>query len=812
MNNSVLAKNIKNEKYFKVFTIGFLSLFLMILPIIIFTGGYYIYYGDYNSQQIPFYIHAQDFIKNEGFGWDWGTDLGANFIGSYAFYLLGSPFFWLTVPLPNSLVVFAMPLLLALKHGIGAMTAYAFIKRFVRNKNAAVIGGLLYSFSGFQLFNIFFNHFQDVTALFPLMLIALEEKINNDRKGFFAITVGIMGLLNYFFFAGQAVFIIIYIIVRSGSPDFKLTWKKFFSTAFEAVLGVMIAMVLLLPAALGILGNYRISERLYGLDMVTYNDRTRIPRIIQSFFMIPDVPARPNLFSSDGGKWSSIGGYLPMFSMAGVIAFAKSKKKHWSVKLIIICIICAFIPILNSMFYTFNSSYYARWFYMPILIMAMMTAQALDDIKIDFRPGIKICGIVLTALGVISILPVKNEGKVKWLEFANYPAYFVLVLIISAAGLVLLYLVDKLRRQGKSFMKSALVSTVVCSMVCTASVVYFGVTFGSYPNTYIENGIYGKENISLENPENQFFRIDISENYDNYPMFWGYPCMRAFQSTVPASIMEFYPNVGVQRDVASRAPAEKYTLRGLFSVKYYFDKVIKGEEQEYSYICELPGFKYLNTQNEFYVYENEYYIPMGFTYDYYMTESESKNHTDQTRERSLLRALVLSNEDAEKYSDIISEIPSQMLFGLNGEEYINDCNQRKKEACYEFNYNSEGFDAKINLKEQKLIFFSVPYDKGWTAYVNGKKTDIVKANYGFMAVKGEIGENTIKFEYETPGLKFGAIVSFIGVIILAGYMFIFRNKNKNSNKFSHYYNYDKIISCEAEEKYIENRINKYGGK
>lgn len=244
MNTSILVNSRKEEKYFRAFIIGFLSLFLVILPIMIYTGGYYLYYGDYNSQQIPFYIHAQDFIKNEGLGWDWGTDLGSNFLGSYSFYLLGSPFFWLTVPLPNNLVVFAMPVLLAVKHGVATLTAYAFIRRFVRNKNAALIGGLLYAFSGFQLFNIFFNHFQDVTALFPLMLIALEERINNNRRGVFAASVALMGIINYFFFTGQAVFVILYILVRLKSPDFNITWKKFFGLVIEAVIGVMIGHVI----------------------------------------------------------------------------------------------------------------------------------------------------------------------------------------------------------------------------------------------------------------------------------------------------------------------------------------------------------------------------------------------------------------------------------------------------------------------------------------------------------------------------------------------------------------------------------------
>ena len=173
------------RRYLLAFLLGFGSLLVVILPIIIADGGYYIYYGDYNSQQIPFYNLANDAVRSGSFGWNWYTDLGVNFIGSYAFYLLGSPFFWLTTILPRSWVTFAMPVLLCMKHGIASLTAYAYIRRFVRSPHAAMIGGLLYAFSGFQLFNIFFNHFQDVTAFFPLLLIAMEELVNQNRRGVF---------------------------------------------------------------------------------------------------------------------------------------------------------------------------------------------------------------------------------------------------------------------------------------------------------------------------------------------------------------------------------------------------------------------------------------------------------------------------------------------------------------------------------------------------------------------------------------------------------------------------------------------------
>ena len=310
-----------------------------------------------------------------------------------------------------------MSVLLCLKHSVAAVTAYAYIRRFVRNKNAALIGGLIYSFSGFQAYNLFFNHFQDVTAFFPLLLIALEERVNNNRRGVFALSVAFMAMLNYFFFTGQVVFVVLYFLVRLTCDDFKINKRKFFSIAFEAIIGVMLAAVILMPSAFAILGNYRIEERLYGTSLIAYNDKTIIWRIIQSFFMIPDVPARPNLFSSESAKWSSIAGYLPLFSMAGVIAFIQHKRKHWASKLIIICAIMAVVPVLNSSFYMFNSSYYARWYYMPILIMAMVTAYSLDNREISFKKGIATCAIMLSAFGLISLLPQQIDEKLSGYPF-----------------------------------------------------------------------------------------------------------------------------------------------------------------------------------------------------------------------------------------------------------------------------------------------------------------------------------------------------------------------------------------------------------
>ena len=50
---------------------------------------------------------------------------------------------------------------------------------------------------------------------------------------------------------------------------------------------------------------------------------------------------------------------------------------------------------------------------------------------------------------------------------------------------------------------------------------------------------------------------------------------------------------------------------------------------------------------------------------------------------------------------------------------------RRAQVCSMFQMNNAGFHAEITLENANLVFFSVPYDDGFTAYVNGEQTDIV---------------------------------------------------------------------------------------
>lgn len=763
--------NKNKEKYLFVFLTSFLVMMICFLPVMIYCKGYIFYYGDFNSQQLMFYDHVQTAVKNGTLNYDWGTDLGSSYLGSYSFYLFGSPFFWITTLFPKGFAPYLIPWLLAVKTGVAGVTSYAYIRRFVQNKNACVIGALLYAMSGFQIYNIFFNHFHDVTAFFPLMLLALEMTVVDNKRGVFALVVALMATISYFFFAGEVVFLILYFICRCFSKDFKLNVKKVVCLAVESILGVAMACFMLLPSALYILDNPRLTEELTGLDLVIYGDKFRILRIIQSFFMMSDPPARSNLFASDTARWSSIAGYLPMYSMAGVIAFFKTQKKHWAKRLVTACIIFAFVPILNSTFVLFNSSYYARWYYMPVLIMALMTAyvieqQGNESEEISLKKGMPLVAVVLGVLLVVFFLPTKINGENEFFKIAQYTDLAIIQFAVTIGLFAVLGVFVYLVKSKKHFYPVIIALTIFAVFTnAFANIIYCSLQ-GPYPEEYTSMAINGGEQIDMEKTDGEFYRLDTSPIMDNYCMFWGYSSMRCFQSVVSTSIMEFYQSLGMTRDVASRIDNKYYQLRSLLSVKYYVNK--KNDEQ-----TPPEGFSKFKETQDFVIYQNDCYLPMGFAYDHCILQEEFDQLSTSFKVASLMNNLVLTTEQYAKYGNIISRdlMPVSASFNQFEKAYEN----RKAESCYYFKEDNDGFTAKISLDEDKLVFFSVPYDKGFSATVNGEKVQIEKVSNGMMAVKVSAGKDSvIRFDYELYGFKTGVVISISGGIIFVIYVILIK--------------------------------------
>ncbi len=787
-------QNRKENYYRKAFLYGIAVSFLFFIPFIVFDNGYFLFYGDFNVQQVPFYQMCHDAIRGGNLGWSWTTDLGANFIGSYSFYLLGSPFFWLTLPFPSAAVPYLMGPLLILKFGCASLTGCLYLKRYVKNPDYAVIGGMLYAFSGFSIYNIFFNHFHEAIVFFPLMLWALDEYMYKRRKGIFALTVFACCFVNYYFFTGQVAFTLIYWFLRMSMGSWKISVRDFLLLLCEAILGVLCSCILLVPTILAVVQNPRVSNPPDGWNALLYDWNQRYVHILECFFFPPDIPARPNFTPKSEAKWASLGAWLPLFSMTGVIGFLQMHRKHWLKNMLGILFLMAFVPILNSAFQLFNSSYYARWFYMLTLMMSLATIISLDRECVDWKRAMKwTTGITLgIALPIgLMVKSTEQDGK-KSLTYGleDYPTRFWSYVAIALLSLCLLVIIFKYyKRDKQKFIRYTMTGISVITVVYAAFFIALGKTQSDDTHKeIIPYSLNGGKDIKL--PDTESCRIDVYDGMDNQPMYWQLPTIQAFHSIVPGSIMEFYPTIGVQRDVGSRPDVKYYGLRGLTSCRWLFDPVLSGKRfagENFQTNAAMPGWTYYATQNGFDIYQNDYFIPMGFSYDYYITRSEYDKTEKETRSLLLLKALVIPDDEVKKYAGTITHYDDYTGFESTQEEYFNNCLDRKSMSCSQFSRQGNRFTAKITAEKERLVFFSVPWESGWSAEVNGKPAEIVKVNVGFMAVKVPEGTSEIHFQYKTPGLLLGAAATLGGIVLFIAYYLITTKQDKERRRLRRKY-------------------------
>ena len=764
---------------------------LIFVPFMIVDGGRFLFYGDFNVQQIPFYRIAHDAVRAGNFGWNHLTDLGVNFIGSYSFYLLGSPFFWLTVPFPGEWLQYMMGPLFILKFACASLTGYVYLHRYARNPNTALIGSLLYAFSGFSIYNIFFNHFHEAIIVFPLLLAALDEYMYAKKRGVFAMMVALCCITNYYFFVGMVTFTLLYFFVRLFSKSWKITVRDFLLLALEAVLGVGIACILLLPSVLCVLQNYRVSNPISGWNALLYSNNQRYIHILQSFFYLPDLPARPNFTPDSNSKWSSLGAWLPMFSMTGVIGWLQIHRKHWLKRMLWVLFIMALIPGLNAAFQLMNASYYARWFYMLTLMMSAATMMSIENPRVNWKRALKWTTAVTLAVGlVIGLMPtlIEEDGKIVSVTYGleKYPTRLWCYLAVSLICLTLVaYLITFYVRHSKAFYRAATVSLCIVIVLSSVYWIALGKAQSADPNSHIiPYALNGGKNVQIDDLRDDRVRTDFYESLDNSAMFWQVQSIQAFHSIVPGSLMEFYDTIGVQRDVASRPDTSHYALRALTSVKYLFDsdhdeKYFAGEDFS---TPGMPGWEYYGNANGFDIYQNMNYIPLGFAYDNYVTEDQYYQTTESSREQLLLKGLLLTDGQIKKWSDMLDPLTVDDIY-YTKEQYTADCLARSEIACSTFEYTNAGFSATITTPRDVPVFFSIPYEEGWTAYVNGQEVEIEKVNVGFMAVRVNAGENIrIRFVYKTPGLLTGAGISALCIVLLALYMLCMRAFSRYTRK------------------------------
>ncbi len=773
----------ERKYYARAFLYALAMAGVLLLPFVIIDRGFFVYYGDYNAQQMPFYKTCIEAVQSGNFGWNWKTDLGANFVGSYSFYTLGSPFFWFAALFPAAISQYLMAPLLALKIALSSLFAFVFIRRFVTKPQNALIGGLLYAFSGYSMYNIFFNHFHEAIVFFPLLLIGLEEAVVNKRRGALALAVAINAFVNYFFFIGECIFLVLYFIARLiGDSGFRIGVRDFFCLAFEAVCGVLIAGILFVPSIFQVLDVPRSTSMLNGWDFLFYNKNQRYGLILEAMFFPGEIPARSSMFESADAKWSSVALFLPLFSLSGVLALVKgasttaSRRMKWLRILIPACFVITMIPGLNSSFVLFNYSFYTRWWYMPELLCALATVYVLEHEEFDLKFGVKFCAVAVVLISLLAVFfPMKDKETDQILPRIAVkisPAVFVNIGIAIAMTVVAFSMLHWRKSDSAAkFTKKVTAGVVVCSMALGYYFVSYGRILGPYLGDY--NSKVSAQ-IHIDDPE--FHRMESLDSLNNINMLWDMSSLKSFTSIIPSSTFDLYDLLGIERSVNSNPKTENYALRSLTNVRYLIVSQNTDEKKLDEALKDMPMFEFMEEQDGYDIYRNTVALPMGYAYDTYILDSDAKKQTKV--DNLMVGSAILTAEQVEKYSDILLERkPESLNDEQRYERFLTDAEERQALGAKQFSVNSSGFTAVTDYTSEKLLVFSVPYDKGWsgTVSVQGaapQALEVDKVNGGFIGVRIPAGVCEISFTYKTPGGSLGIICTVAGIVLFGGYILL----------------------------------------
>ena len=738
--------------YIQVFALGYFAAMLSFVVLLIRGDGIFTLGNDFNEQQIPFHMLANRAVKSGNTGWSWSVDLGSSLIGALGFYVFGSPFAWISFLFSAEQYPYVTGWLYMAKYAAAAVCAYSYLKRFVGKKYAA-LGAMLYAFAGFQSVNLIFHHFHDAVAFFPLMLTGYEKLSREGKKGALALGVAVNAFVNYYFLIQEVIFLILYFLVREGGH----LWKRrrlIGSCLLEGLIGIMMAGVLFVPSVLFTLENPRLTNYLQVSNWFYGGNRDYLQAVRALLFPGELMNAQSCIKEYDWSSWSA---YLPMTGLALPLCYIL-KKRDWLSVLLAGGMVMTGIPLLNSVFGLFSDTNYHRWLFMLILLMSLASAVVLENRR--EYPVKSVCAVLtlfMTAMTVGSFWWSENRYQLIWQKDV-----FLTWSVTGIAGVLLTGLiVGAVRDQKRYLMGMGAGILAFCVFTTGMTAWLYQRNSGQSPQEYYDRlKAFGQFSLPDE-------RYRIASGDNTLLMANALSGTGSFTSMVSGSVFRFYEALGYPRPIFS--PEGPDGTREFLGGKYY----VTAQPEEDAVILQEASVG----KKRFYLCEYENAMPVGSVYQSYMTETDFRKIPKELRAIAMLRCLIVPERREKEAAQILKKYERPSAEKLSEKQKDACVKEREVNGIRSMKKEPDGFTAKLNARKDGYVLFTVPYDDGFRAQVDGEPVEILETN-GMMAVPVKKGENEIRFIWRNYDLIAGALCSVAGVTALAFYLQLTRRRER----------------------------------
>lgn len=739
------------------------------LPQLISYGGYYIP-GDLTHQMLPFVYETKRMFASGTPFWSWNTYFGDNFIASYAYYTVFNPFTWINCLFPYKYLGLGFTIVLYLKFLVCGYVAQKYLKKIGFDEKLSLIGCLLYTFSSWAISNLLFYMFMEPMILLPFLLIFVERFLKREKHGYtgLALATFIVIAVNYYFATINLIAATMYFFCRllymydGGRERFILTMKA----GVCVCLGLICSSVVLLPVLMQLKGSANGSVDADSVDIFMWVDRLFwlvYPKAHEGRFFY--------IFLNSG--WKSNTASIAVFGLLPSLLLFAKKGYGW-IKWLTALLIIIYITPLNGLFSLFTDYYYTRWAYALTLAIIICTLYYIRDWGLpSFRYAVWYCVVVYGAfflfIGASIYWHYSKSGPMAFNAIARLAMDAALVAVNATA---LLILCRKCSRSRGDFSPTVWAVTL-CTALQFLTYSVPGIKAGAADDAGVTEADYFKRGMDFRTDDDFKHRTNFTViNTEgrpscNFGLICNRPSIETYHSVQNGKIHRWNHIVGdsVQQQRVFYPRNFVRSFEALMSVrdlavvsKQPLDTIISGQQ--------------VAKDDIFAIYESDHYIPMGFVYDKYVIAEDVEAIADGDKEADipmmLLSALAINRDDEKALSPYMKKGKLDCTLTLDSLVAV-----RSSISCDCFTGHSRGFDAHIALDSIGVVFFSVLADPGFSAYIDGEPTKIYETNLGFSSVIVPPGSHNITFRYFTPGLKYGLILTIIGLIAIS-WMFCIR--------------------------------------
>lgn len=838
----------KNKKYINytlVFLIPILVMILVYASVGIYPfGKKSLLTVDLAGQYVAFFNSLKNIFTGDiSMFYSFSKTLGGNMFGLVTYYLL-SPFNLIFLLFDKINITEAILVINLLKIGFCGFTSYIYFnKTFKDNTKVSLTFSVVYSLCAY---NIVYSQnllWLDGVILLPLIYLGIDKLIEKEKPILFYITLTIAIIINYYIGYMLCIGSLIYFIYKLYLfNNYKLSIKNnkkdifyFFKYVF---LAVGTSMIILLPSLYSLTAgkaNFSLSEF---VPKQTYPVMELISRFFIGSFKNSDLSGGcPNVFIS-------------LFTIVLVVVYffnkkINSKEKRATLYLVLIFLISFIFYPIDVVWHTFQ-----------------------HPAGFPFRYSF-IFDFVLLIIAYKSYLSIKNVDKNLFKKLIPYTIFLSVVMdmfmynsnivykIIASGALIVLYLLYLFKNKDKRITK--LISfLIVLEMGINALTVVVNMDYQNRSEYTNFISTYGSIVDKIKENDSSFYRLEKDYSYStNDALMLNYNGISHFSSTYEGVNNEL---LGDYLGIFNRFYITNYNgstpvTNSLFDIKYL---ILQNKNNYYN----LIDTKELENNN-LYVYENNYNLPLGFMVNSDLKDLELTKYEPFINQNNILKTMAnnntlvfnindisntylynleLKDSDIKIYNKVIDNMESTItytvdikntgeLYGYISSKYNNkidilvdgksiiditdqndyrynilDLGYYKRgdklefkvvllESQIKFNdimfytldltkfknqieklsnnevlnitdYKIDYIKGNINVVDNKLLYTSIPYDRGWSIKVDGKEIEPVKIFDSLIGIELSEGNHTIEFKYIPRGLYVGAGVSIVSIILV----------------------------------------------